>query len=40
MKKTAFCVCENDVVAAQLADQRLCFSYKDLTIPLVPKSKS
>ena len=34
MKKPAFCICEN-----KDADQRLCFRYKDSTIPLLPKSE-
>ena len=43
MKKTAFCICENED-AGQLcgnreADQRLCFRYRDSTIPLQPKSE-
>ena len=43
MKKPAFCICENKD-ADQLrgnpeADQRLCFRYKDSTIPLLPKSE-
>ena len=43
MRKPAFCVCENKD-ADQLrgnreADQRLCFRYKDSTIPLLPKSE-
>ena len=41
MRKPAFCTCENKD-ADQLrgnreADQRLCFRYKDSTIPLLPK---
>ena len=41
MRKPAFCICENED-ADQLrdnreADQRLCFRYKDSTIPLLPK---
>ena len=43
MRKPAFCICENED-ADQLcsnfaADQRLCFPYKDGTIPLLPKSE-
>ena len=43
MRKQAFCICENKD-ADQLhgnreADQRLCFRYKDSTIPLLPKSE-
>ena len=43
MRKPAFCICENKD-ADQLrgnreADQRLCFRYKDSTIPLLHKSK-
>ena len=43
MRKPAFCICENKE-ADQLrgyceADQRLCFPYKDSTIPLLPKSE-
>ena len=43
MRKTAFCICENKD-ADQLrgnreADQRLCFSYLDSTIPLLSKSE-
>ena len=42
MRKPAFCICENKD-ADQLrgnreADQRLCFSYTDSTIPLLPTS--
>ena len=42
-EKPAFCICENKD-ADQLrgnreADQRLCFRYKDSTIPLLPKSE-
>ena len=41
MRKPAFCICKNKD-ADQLcsngeADQRLCFCYKDSTIPLLPK---
>ena len=43
MRKLAFCICEKKD-ADQLrgngeADQRLCFRYKDSTIPLLPKSE-
>ena len=43
MRKPAFCICENKD-ADQLrgnceADQRLCFSYTDSTIPLLPKTE-
>ena len=43
MRKPDFCICENKD-ADQLhgnreADQRLCFCYKDSTIPLLPKSE-
>ena len=43
VSKPAFCICENKD-ADQLrgnreADQRLCFYYKDSTIPLLPKSE-
>ena len=43
VRKPAFCICENKG-ADQLrgnreADQRLCFRYKDSTIPLLPKSE-
>ena len=43
MRKPDFCLCENKV-ADQLhsnceADQRLCFRYKDSTIPLLHKTK-
>ena len=42
-EKPVFCICENKD-ADQLrgnreADQRLCFSYTDSTIPLLPKTK-
>ena len=41
MRKPGFCLCENKG-ADQLrgnreADQRLCFRYTDITIPLLPK---
>ena len=43
MRKPAFCICENKD-ADQLrgnceTDQRLCFRYRDSTIPLLPKSE-
>ena len=43
MRKLAFCICENKD-ADQLrgnpkVDQRLCFSYMDSTISLLPKSE-
>ena len=43
MRKPAFCICENKD-ADQLrgnreADQRLCFRYRDSTIPLLSKSE-
>ena len=43
VRKPDFCICENQD-ADQLrgnreADQRLCFRYKDSTIPLLPKSE-
>ena len=43
VRKPAFCICENKD-ADQLrghrhADQRLCFRFKDRTIPLLPKSE-
>ena len=43
MRKPAFCICENKDVDQLCgnceADQRLCFSYTDSTIPILPKSK-
>ena len=43
MRKPAFCICENkdpDQLRSNCAaDQRLCFSYTDSTIPLLPKSE-
>ena len=40
MRKPAFCICENkdadQLCSACAADQRLCFRYKDSTIPLLP----
>ena len=43
MRKPAFCKCKNKV-ADQLrsnhaTDQRLCFCYTDIAIPLLPKSE-
>ena len=43
IRKPAFCICENKD-ADQLrgnreADQRLCFRYKDTTIPLLSKAE-
>ena len=41
MRKPAFCICENkdpdQLRGNHEADQRLCFPYKDSTIPLLPK---
>ena len=43
MRKTDFCICENkdtdQLHDNREADQRLCFRYKDSTIPLLPKCK-
>ena len=43
MRKPAFCICENkdadQLQGNREADQRLCFSYTDSTIPLLPKSE-
>ena len=43
MRKPAFCICENkdaDQLRGNLeADQRLCFRYTNITIPLLPTSK-
>ena len=43
MRKPAFCICENkdadQLRSNREADQRLCFRYKESTIPLLPKSK-
>ena len=43
MGKPAFCICENkdadQLLSNCTVDQRLCFSYKDSTIPLLPKSE-
>ena len=40
MRKPAFCICENkdadQLRGSREADQRLCFRYKDSTIPLLP----
>ena len=41
VRKPVFCICENKDADQLLgnceADQRLCFSYTDSTIPLLPK---
>ena len=37
MRKPVFCTCETKTSGYREADQRLCFSYTDSTIPLVPK---
>ena len=37
MRKLAFCICENKDADQPRSDQRLCFRYKDSTIPLLPK---
>ena len=43
MRKPAFCICENKDAdqfrGNRQADQRLCFRYKNSTIPLLPKSE-
>ena len=43
MRKPAFCICQNkdpdQLRGNRLADQRLCFCYKDSTIPLLPRSE-
>ena len=43
MRKPAFCICENkdaDQLRGNLeADQRLCFRYTNIAIPLLPTSK-
>ena len=43
MRKPAFCICENkdadQLRSNREADQRLCFRYKDSTIPLLSKSE-
>ena len=42
-EKTCFCICENkdadQLHGNHAADQRLCFCYKDRTIPLLPNQK-
>ena len=38
MRKPAFFICEN-INGNREADQRLCFRYTDITIPLLPKSE-
>ena len=38
VRKPFFCICENkDAEQLRKADQRLCFCYKDSTIPLLPE---
>ena len=43
MRKPAFCICENkdadQLRGNRTSDLRLCFRYKDSTIPLLPKSE-
>ena len=43
MRKPFFCTCENkdadQLCGYREADQRLCFHYRDSTIPLLPKCK-
>ena len=43
MRKPDFCICENkgadQLRSNRAADQHLCFSYIDSTIPLLPKSE-
>ena len=43
MRKPDFCICENkdadQLCGSCEADQRLCFRYMDITIPLLPKSE-
>ena len=43
MRKPDFCICENkdadQLRGNRKADQRLCFSYTDRTVPLLPKSE-
>ena len=43
VRKPAFCICKNkdadQLRGNRKADQRLCFRYRDNTIPLVSKSK-
>ena len=40
MRKLAFCICKNrdadQLRGYREADQRLCFRYRDSTIPLLP----
>ena len=44
MRKPAFCISENkdadQLHGSREADQRLCFRYTDITIPLLPKSRA
>ena len=44
VSKTAFCICENkdanQLRGGREADQRLCFHYIGITIPLLPKSET
>ena len=37
MRKPAFCICEKKTQISCTADQRLCFLYRDSSIPLLPK---
>ena len=43
MRKLVFCICENkdadQLRSNREADQRLCFRFRDSTIPLHPKSE-
>ena len=43
MRKPTFCICENkgadQLCSVCKADQRLCFCYKDSTVPLLSKSE-
>ena len=43
VRKPAFCICENkdadQLRSNREADQRLCFRYSDITIPLLSTSK-
>ena len=43
MRKLAFCICEkkdaDQLRGNREADQRLCFRFKDSTIPLLPESE-
>ena len=43
LRKLAFCICENkdadQLRGNRKVDQRLCFRYTDITIPLLPKSE-